>query len=90
MNNKSNYILSIAFCILTLISCTSNPTDNSNASKNETKSKPSKPEITYVNCDQCNNSFDKQTGFQLSGHSEVFCSQSCASTWGFNHQIQVN
>lgn len=90
MNSKLNFILSITLCILTIVGCTSNTNESSGAAQTETKSQPTKPEINYVNCDQCNRSFDKQTGFQLTSHSEVFCSQNCASTWGFNNQIQVN
>ena len=40
-------------------------------------------------CDECGTSFQKINGVQLSGHSEVFCSQTCATRWGFAHGISV-
>ena len=47
-------------------------------------------ESQSANCDYCSKSFYKNSGVKLSGHSEVFCGTTCATNWGWQHNIGVN
>ena len=82
-----NALLIVA--ILTLnTSCGNSSGSNSDKEEKTTKSEE-KNESQTLTCDECGTSFQKSNGVQLSGHSEVFCGQACATRWGFAHGISV-
>ena len=47
-------------------------------------------ESQSLKCDYCGRFFYKNSGVQLTGHSEVFCSSSCATNWAWQHNIGIN
>lgn len=65
----------------------------SQTDKKHSSSSPSSSdryESQSATCDYCGKSFLKSSGVQLSGHSEVFCSSTCATNWAWQHNIGVN
>ncbi|MCW3075225.1 MAG: hypothetical protein JWP69_2294 [Flaviaesturariibacter sp.] len=69
--------------IVLLTSC-----DSNNSSEKPSTSSSTKAEASLT-CNECGTTFQKSSGKQLSGHSEVFCSDRCATKWGFSHGISV-
>ena len=85
IQSKMKQFLSISILALLLMlnSCGSNDTSNNETNGESTNS-------NTLKCNECGTSFQKSSGVQLSGHSEVFCSDQCATKWGFAHGISVN
>ena len=80
--------IAIIFAFILIVGALTNNSNNSKSSSNNyNQGSPSSQSLT---CDECGSSFQKSNGVQLSGHSEVFCSQACATRWGFAHGISVN
>jgi hypothetical protein len=61
--------------------------DKNNSSSSSRHSNQSEDQT--ATCDYCGKSFYRNSGVQLSGHSEVFCGSTCAQNWGIQHDIGV-
>ncbi len=62
---------------------------NCSENTNSTSKSEEKYESQSLTCSECGKSFLKSNGVQLSGHSEVFCGQTCATNWAWSHNIGV-
>jgi len=87
--SRGKQIVIIFVFILIVGSLTSN-SNSSKSSSNDYNYNQGSSSSQSLKCDECGSSFQKSNGVQLSGHSEVFCSQACATRWGFAHGISVN
>ena len=81
--------IAIILAIIIVLGALSNDKSNNRSSNNYNYNESSSSSTQTLTCDECGTSFQKSNGVQLSGHSEVFCSQACATRWGFAHGISV-
>jgi hypothetical protein len=79
----------ILFTSVILTSCGRDSSSSSNSKTSSSNSQPSQNVSETLKCDECGTSFRKSTGVQLTGHSQVFCSNLCATRWGGNNGISV-
>lgn len=77
----------IAF-IFVIVAITIDKSSNNSSHNSNYKQSSSSSSQTLI-CDECGISFQKSNGVQLSGHSEVFCSQGCSIRWAFARGISV-